>query len=173
MAATGGRRMDEARWTWDLEPNHSIDVTVGDAGLSYYGEDWNSLSGGGYFAGFQSFADFRRDGPLKGMPPEVAAEVRRVVDVAEGGGLDFVIVVDGETPEEIHATLDGRTLMLRETATLFAGPLPDGEHRVEGVLLYPGDDARGRRRARVFEERFCVDAAGSLRITETRPRWAD
>ena len=95
MAATGGRRMDEARWTWDLEPNHSIDVTVGDAGLSYYGEDWNSLSGGRYFAGFQSFADFRRDGPLKGMPPEVAAEVRRVVDVAEGGGLDFVIVVDG------------------------------------------------------------------------------
>jgi hypothetical protein len=165
--------MDGARWTWELEPDHAIEVTVGDAGLSYYGEDWTCQSGGGYFAGFQSFADFRRDGPLKGMPAAIAAEVLRVVDVAEGGGHDFVIEVDGERPDEIHASLDGRTLLVRATATLFAGPLPAGDHRVEGVLLYPGSDARGRRRARVFDERFSVDAAGSLRITDTRPRFAD
>lgn len=165
--------MSEGLWQWEIVPGHSIEVTLSDAGLSYYGEDWTCQSGGGYFAGFQSFADFRRDGPLRGMPEATAADVGRAIEAAEGRGHAFVIVIDGEVPEEIHASLDARTVMVRDTATLFDGSLPGGEHRVQGVLLYVGDDARGRRRARVFDASFRVDAAGSLRITETRPRFAD
>ena len=160
------------KWRWHLTPDHWIDLTLTGTGLSYMGTDWDCQSGGGYMAGSQSAREFLEQGPLKEMPPNIAAEVRAVIE-ARDTGHRVVVRIGGERPDEIHCELNEQSRMLRDTDVVFDGDLPAGTHTTSGVLLYPGADAKGRRRMMTFEHTFEVTGPTDFTIHELRPRFED
>jgi hypothetical protein len=160
----------KTEWHWDIVPGHWIDLYLGDTGLSYMGTDWNCQSGGGYMAGSQSITEFLERGGIAKMPDAIAAEVRAAI-AARAPGHMVTVRVAGPSPDEAHLDLDGQPRILRGTGELFRGPLPAGEHRISGILLYPGADGRGRRNAKRFERAFEVAADIDIIIDDLKPRW--
>ena len=159
-------------WTWHLTPNHWIDLTLTRDGLSYMGTDWDCQSGGGYMAGFQSVQGFLEDGPLRNMPSAIEAEVRAALADREPGHR-VIVRVGGEPPDEAHCELWGHGRIVQGTDVIYDGELYDGEYTAEGVLLYPGADAKGRRRMKQFEHTFVVSGPATVVITEFVPRFKD
>ena len=162
----------KTEWNWDILPGHWIDLHLGDTGLSYMGTDWNCQSGGGYMAGAQSITEFLERGGIAEMPAAVAAQVRAAIAARPSGHLVTLRVV-GARPDEAHIELDDATRILRGADELFRGPLPAGEHRIAGILLYPGADHRGRRNAKMFDRTFEVTANVEIAIDDLTPRWPD
>jgi len=162
----------EDTWTWDLTPNHWIDLTLTETGLSYMGTDWDCQSGGGYMAGFQTIREFLDQGPLKEMPSDIAAAIRAVVE-ARPVGHRVVVRIGGEQPDEIHCTFQSQSQIKFDTDVLFDGELVDGSYTTSGIAVYPGADAKGRRRMMLFEQTFEVTAPAEITIGELRPRFED
>jgi len=158
-------------WQWDFEANHSMEVTLGD-GLAYKGCDWASQSGGEYMAGFQSVEEFLEAGGLKKMPEDIAQEIR--AEIARNPRQHRVSIrLSGETPDQVHLELNGAPMIFASGDLIFSGSLPGGVHKIEGIALYPGEDEKGRRKARKFSLTFSVPGEPEILITKSTPRWAD
>lgn len=161
-------------WSWHIHEHHWIDLSLTDVGLAYRGTDLEGPSGGGYMAGFQTYLEFAADGPLNAMPQEIEAAVRAVVE-ARGGPHRYRVVVRiaGEPPDQIHMSFAGQSQIKSGTDVVFDGDLAAGTYNARGVLLYPGADAKGRRRMKTFDETIVIEGATVIEIASLRPRFAD
>ena len=159
-------------WTWHLTPNHWIDLSLGEMGLTYGGTDWDCQSGGGYMAGFQTLREFAEQGPINEMPPDVEAAVRAAIQGLTG--LHRVVIrVAGEEPDEIHMTFRGQPQIKHNTSVVFDGDLAPGTYTTSGIVIFSGADAKGRRRMLTFEEAIDVDGPMTVEIDDLQPRFDD
>lgn len=159
-------------WTWKRADGDEMEASIVSSGVRYVGFDWVSLSGGAYSAGFQSFQEFLSRGGLFAMPAEIQEAIRTAIEALPPAH-EVLIEIAGPLPDEIHCQLDGENLVLQRVREIFRGSLAAGNHRLEGVLLYPGSDSRGRRNMRKFCCEFSVPEQTQITISETEPRWPD
>ncbi|MGE4070654.1 MAG: hypothetical protein AB7E72_05710 [Lysobacterales bacterium] len=149
-------------WGWELGPNHWMSVTLRPSGLRYIGSDWASQSGGDYAGGFQSLAEFDRDGGLQEMPVAVATEIAQyIAELPRGHAVRIVIV--GTAPAEVHYTIDDEPYLRKADAVLFDGALWEGPHQISGMMIFPIANSRRRRKLK-FKQHFVVAAAMTLEI---------
>lgn len=140
----------ERTWQWylDEQGDHWIDLNVISDGLQYLGTDWTCQSGGGYFAGFQSFDEFFQKGPIKDMPEEIRIEVTEFLIAhrnPSGTGLRLVFANMTEIPlTRAYVHLNDNPIRIQanlivsreEEVVFFHGSLPKGEHSISFLLVF-------------------------------------
>lgn len=151
---------ERERFEWRADDReHYIMVEIGPLGLSWYGEDWTCLSGGGYTIGFQTVEQFLRDGPLDThdipMPEQTREALRLRLErqvAAERALLTIDLVLADERDFE-HAwlRLDGDTIAVLQGEGLcggsrhrvFEGRVMPGEHVLSGYVTWYTSSQRG------------------------------
>ena len=163
----------KAQWSWELGWRHWVELSLNDTGLTYVGHNYSCQSGGAYMAGFQSYREFEKKGPIRDMPSEVEAEVRAAI-AERTRGHHVVVRISGERPDEIHLEFNGESQIKRDTDVVFDGDLAPGSYKTSGILLYPGADSQGRRRMLMFSETVeVVDGPVNIEISDLEPRFKD
>ena len=133
-------------WEWEYDSNTNISVKLSPTGLAYHGDDDYF---GGYIAGFQSFEDFFREGPLKNMPEKVAMELRKHLETHRKSGGAFLRfhytnsagvlklwrAFVGMDEKTIHAQ-GNRPPSEAQEEVFFDGSCTTGEHKFRIALVF-------------------------------------
>jgi len=138
-------------WTWDLDDrdDHWIDLEIDPSGLKYIGTDWSHQAGGGYFAGFQTFNEFFRDGPINDMPEEIATELRIHLETNRVPGGSKLLLSHLNTVTDLilwraYVHLDDKPLRIsvdddsltEREVVFFDGAIETGEHEISFLLVF-------------------------------------
>ncbi len=116
--------------------------------MRYIGTDWSHQAGGGYFAGFQTFNEFFRDGPINDMPEEIATELRNHLETNRVPGGSRLLLSHLNTMTDLllwraFVHLDDNPIRISADDSLakrevifFDGPILPGKHEIGFVLIF-------------------------------------
>ena len=135
----------ERKWRWHFEKYHWMDVEIDMSGLTYYGEDVDCQSGGGYFGGFQTFDQFFKDGPIQEMPQEVTKEVMDFLmeHRTEGGShlrLYYTHELEGYHLRGVYVHLDDKPIQVKLVKAenkflIYNGSISVGSHQFSFLFV--------------------------------------
>ena len=141
------------KWYLSESKDHWIDLVIVKSGLNYIGTDWSVQSGGGYMAGFQSFDEFFKNGPINNMPEEIISELKEhLIKYRRKGGTGLLLTHKNELSELIlwraFVHLDDNPVKIvsisemgnQPEVVFFDGALPVGEHNIGFVFVFKKHD---------------------------------
>lgn len=141
------------KWYLNEEQSHWIDLEVDESGVTYIGTDWSIQSGGGYMAGFQTFEEFFKKGPLNDMPQKYAEELEKhLIKYRQKGGAAILLKHINNIPDIVlwraFIHLDDKPILIssigemgnQKEIVFYDGAITAGKHEVSFMLIFKGRD---------------------------------
>jgi len=139
----------EEKWYLTEKEDHWIELELDESGLTYKGCDWSIQSGGYYMAGFQTFDEFFKNGPINKMPKEIVTKVRMHLEVhRRTGGAGLLLKHINELDDLVlwraFINLDEKTIKITTIEqmgatpemTFYDGAILPGEHTISFILIF-------------------------------------
>ncbi len=137
------------KWYLTKEEDHWIDLEIDETGLRYIGCDWSIQSGGNYMAGFQTFDEFFKKGPINNMPKEIETIIKEFLNAhRRKGGACFVLNHINKLNDLVlwraFINLDEKTVKIatidhigeESEIVFYDGAILPGEHTISFLLIF-------------------------------------
>lgn len=141
------------KWYLNEEQSHWIDLEVDESGLTYIGTDWSIQSGGGYIAGFQTFEEFFKKGPLNDMPRKIVEDLEQYLIMHRRKGGTWLILNHINNLKDIvlwrtFIHLDDKPIKIssieemgtQQEIIFYDGYIPSGKHEISFILIFKDKD---------------------------------
>ena len=137
------------KWYLTKEEDHWIDLKIDETGLTYIGCDWSVQSGGKYMAGFQTFDEFFKKGPINNMPKEIETIIKEFLNThRRKGGACLVLKHINKLKDLVlwraFINLDEKTIKIatidimgeESEIVFYDGAILPGEHTISFLLIF-------------------------------------
>lgn len=137
------------KWYLTKEEDHWIDLEIDETGLTYIGCDWSVQSGGSYMAGFQTFDEFFKKGPINNMPKEIETIIKEFLNAhrRKGGAclaLNHINKLKDLVLWRAFINLNEKTIKIatndhmgdESEIVFYDGAILPGEHTISFLLIF-------------------------------------